>query len=119
MNISFKPQFVHKILDRTKIHTVRQDEKERWQTDTLMHMIVNPRTPQQVLFNRAVCYSVQEIEIPHFPFWIQIKVDGRFLTESELMEFIKNDGFDTVEEFVEWFPVNFKGRLIHWTDKKY
>jgi len=30
-----------------------------------------------------------------------------------------NDGFDSVEQFFQWFDKDFKGKLIHWTDYEY
>jgi len=38
-----------------------------------------------------------------------------------------NDGFDSLEEFIEWFSISFKkkgiqkmkGQVIHWTDQLY
>jgi hypothetical protein len=30
-----------------------------------------------------------------------------------------NDGFDTVDEFFQWFNEDFTGKIIHWTDLKY
>jgi hypothetical protein len=31
----------------------------------------------------------------------------------------RKDGFDTLEDFLDWFSEDFTGKLIHWTDLKY
>lgn len=37
MILSFKPQFRQKILDGTKIHTIRDDPNDRWQAGKIIH----------------------------------------------------------------------------------
>lgn len=54
-----------------------------------------------------------------------ITVDGHDLDYAETDTFIKNDGFESAEDFFNWFspvcgPNNFaRLRLIHWTDFRY
>jgi hypothetical protein len=31
----------------------------------------------------------------------------------------RHDGFDSVNDFLDWFSEDFTGKLIHWTDLKY
>lgn len=69
---------------------------------------------------------------PHFVFPIQygtkieyygpylaIIVDGNPLPLDEMKAIAKNDGFDSLADFLTWFNKDFTGRIIHWTDKKY
>lgn len=51
-----------------------------------------------------------------------IKVNNVSLNESQMNEFIKNEGFESREEFIneyELFVFPVKGFLIHWTKTKY
>ena len=49
-----------------------------------------------------------------------IIVDRLLLVSEKLNQFIKNDGFNSISEFQEWFNSRyFKGKLIHWTGLSY
>lgn len=63
----------------------------------------------------------QKILIDHIPgtLMVKIKIDGRMLNNHETEELIRNDGFDSVDDFDRWFQEDFYGDLIHWTDKRY
>jgi hypothetical protein len=37
----------------------------------------------------------------------------------EFFNLMKNDGFESAEQFFNWFNGYFKGKIIHWTDLKY
>jgi len=43
----------------------------------------------------------------------------RLLSEIELEQLAKNDGFNSVEDFWNWFTEDFKGQIIHFTDFRY
>ena len=64
--------------------------------------------------------SVQEIEFRELDkdHYI-IVVDGRTLGGNDIRKLSINDGFDCEKDFLEYFPVGFKGKLIHWTDLRY
>lgn len=44
MILSFKEQFIPKILDGTKIHTIREDKKNRWEAGKKIHFATGVRT---------------------------------------------------------------------------
>lgn len=44
MILGFKPQFVQPIIDRTKIHTIREDKHNRWVPGKVIHMATGVRT---------------------------------------------------------------------------
>ena len=59
---------------------------------------------------------------------VTLKIGNLFIDTPELLEMIAiNDGFDSLEEFIEWFSIRFKkkgiqkmkGQVIHWTDQLY
>jgi hypothetical protein len=137
MIISFKPQFVPKILAGTKIHTLREDKTNRWQTGRKMHMYTGRYTATDRQFiKEAECVSVQYVEVnaklkliyigrmEHVVIYRQ-RLDSTYfqrvreLTEAQALQFARNDGFDTLEDFWQWFTTTKTLKLIHWTDKRY
>lgn len=135
MILSFKKQFVEKILSGEKIHTIREDKPGRWVADKLIHFATGVRTAKYHCYMEDTCKSVQSIQIQYF-LWeyesskdnmrvlvnggLFYNVDRKFATGSEQMELLaKNDGFDSIEEFFKWFDSDFEGVIIHWTDFRY
>lgn len=113
-----------------KIHTIRDDEKDRWQPGTKIDFFINCRQKNMFRFAPSITVvSVQLIEIVYYtdrevllndlPPKKRVAIDGNILKEAEILQLAQNDGFDTVEEFFEYFNEDFTGKLIHWTDKKY
>lgn len=66
-----------------------------------------------------VYYTDREVLLNDLPPKKRVAIDGNILKEAEILQLAQNDGFDTVEEFFEYFNEDFTGKLIHWTDKKY
>ena len=122
-----KDQFVYEVKSGRKIHTIRTDQNKRWREGMKIHFWKgNPRNPSKnpYPFGEEVCRGVQEITIERTQKLegVIVHVDGRKLSEVEVDELCKNDGL-SFREFRLWFvppksPV-FKGRIIHWTEKKY
>lgn len=116
-----------------KIHTLRGDEKNRWTKGKNIDFFINCRQKNMFRFAPTIpVVSVQKVEITlmHWArFGIRyetkqgkvftIKVDDNYLNDSMFEEFAQNDGFDTVEEFFQYFNEDFEGKIIHWTDKRY
>lgn len=122
MVIGFKPQFVDKILNGTKIHTIREDQYGRWHPGMTMHMATGVRTKNYKQFHEAKCISVQEISIfsKYKEVWLFDEWEKVYrLTNIQVETLAKNDGFDTVEDFWNWFNGAFYGKIIHWTDFQY
>lgn len=137
MVLGFKKQFVDKILSGSKIHTIREDPKNRWKWPNVIHFATGVRTKNYHQFKEGQCKSVQEIQM----FWyrrdfetiFRVYIDGKSfgtivinkghednpIITGDLEALALNDGFDSLEEFMKWFKDDFKGKLIHWTDKKY
>ncbi|HBG39927.1 MAG TPA: hypothetical protein DDW85_00770 [Porphyromonadaceae bacterium] len=130
MIIGFKERFKNLILTGTKIHTIREDKHNRWCAGRILHMATGVRTKRYECFKEAVCISIQDIEIT----WddcIVVSIDGKtfaLLTkydeafdigERELLELARNDGFESITDFLSFFKGDFTGKIIHWTDLKY
>ena len=118
--------FKEKILEGVKIHTIRADNADRWKVNRSIQMCYRGKN-YSVLdeFNKGLphlqcCTGIQEIEINTTGKHAIIKIDGRQIGLAEHLLLAKNDGFDDVHEFYRWFSmVEFKGKLIHWTDFRY
>ena len=107
---------------RAKLHTIREDGKNRWKAGMNIHFVVGNRTPKRFQFAPVVkCVSTQKIEIipGYYLGETVVKVDGRKLSFSEIQQLAWNDGFTNFVEFAIYFNDGFKGKIIHWTNLKY
>lgn len=113
-----------------KIHTIREDKKNRWKVGTKIDFFINCRQKDMFRFAPVLpVVSIQEIEIEwhkrnrsNIRFWykdVTVSLNGMHLNCEQCIELAKNDGFDTIEDFFDYFNKNFKGKIIHWTDFKY
>lgn len=119
-----------------KLHSIRADKKGRWKPGMKIHMVINNRTKKRLQFAPVLeVKSVQEFQVVYFSeknkiravvyidgvlqgeaFWINCQFKFASITLERLA---KNDGFDSVNLFFEWFDKDFTGKIIHWTDHKY
>jgi hypothetical protein len=60
MILGFKPQFKEPILKGTKIHTLRDDEQERWRVGMTIHFATGVRTKYYNCFKQDKCKSTQQ-----------------------------------------------------------
>ena len=112
--------------EKAKLHTIREDKKNRWKPGTDIHFIINNRTPQRYQFAPILkCVSTQKFEIfwqdlDLYPLAIpQVYVDGVWLIGQQLQNLAINDGFNCLDDFFLYFNKNFTGKIIHWTNFKY
>ena len=109
--------FEEKIINGTKIHSVRWDDHDRWKSGCKIHFCTGVRTSKYNCFHEGVCKNTQKITIDSG----RIIVEGTYLSDEEVKQFAKNDGFDSVDDFWWWFDQYspFIGKIIHWTDLLY
>lgn len=123
MILGFKDQFVQKILDGTKIHTIRTDINNRWEKDKPIHFATKVRTPEYNQFKKGECTGTQIINL--YPitqtilFYDNSVNSWVSLNKNEISGLAKHDGFDTVKDFWKFFKTELAGKIIHWTDFKY
>ena len=77
-----------------------------------IHFATGVRTPEYFCFKYGTVWRVEAITID--PIQRQVFVGGVQLLPVQIVDLSWNDGFDTVEEFWEWFNKPFSGVLIHW-----
>jgi hypothetical protein len=126
---------------RSKIHTIRRDEMDRWKQGNKIHMAVRNRTPDRFQFAPVVnCTGIETIKIKWFygvgnslklcrvfvgskeigcGVWNKHHESNPIFTGNELVELVKNDGFDSIQDFFAWFNEDFTGKIIHWTPFRY
>jgi len=133
MIIGFKERFVDKIKSGTKIHTIREDKHDRWSEGRKIYLATGVRTKNYQQFAEKTCTGTQKISIRYYDNKqrVRITIDDRFFGTafydqgrisyyvSELEDLARNDGFDSVDEFFQWFHKDFAGKIIHWTQLKY
>lgn len=114
MILEFKPQFKAPILNGTKIHTIRKDVENLFYYGLYLDLYTSEGHSKRI-FHFAKCHSIQEIEIINK----QVFIEGNLLSNAMMLTLAFNNGFNSLEEFFEWFNKIFVGKIIHFTDFKY
>lgn len=114
-----------------KLHTIRRDEKDRWKAGNKINPVIKPNGRFSAGFQFAPtfpCISTQKIEMVYETNAPNIYIDKQpfyyhtrrnTFGKDKMLELAINDGFNSVEDFFAYFNTDFKGKLIHWTDKRY
>lgn len=119
---------------KPKLHTLREDKKNRWRAGMKIHPVINNRSKNQLQFSPTMlCKRKQKVLIEWRGTSIIIRFSTRTYIEfntaaawdksnvnfARLKQFSENDGFDTLEDFLQYFSAGLDGKIIHWTDLKY
>lgn len=123
MILGFKKSmgFKEKILSFSKKHTIREDKHDRWKQGRMIQFAYGVRTKQFEKFAEMPCLGIQKIKITWIliqgdKYRIDVEVDGKDIGYEGTQILATNDGFDSIEEFLEWFNKDFEGKIIHWTN---
>lgn len=135
MVLSFKEQFKEKILRGEKIHTIRK--KGRWEPGRKIHAATGVRSKNYNCFFESVCVSTQDISIKYLKhsnivrIFVDLEKFGEIFYSKRgekiyyldadfcISELSRNDGFGSIQAFLNWFNCDFEGEIIHWTNKRY
>jgi hypothetical protein len=117
--------FVDKILSGVKIHSMR--EGSRWRIGMPIQFSTGVRTKDYKQFKEGRCSFIQYVTLIPEHKRIMMGTPSKSwrpsnysMSDDAIAQLAKNDGFDTVEDFWEWFGGEKKTyQLIHWTDFKY
>lgn len=121
---------------KPKLHTIRKDKSNRWKPGMNIHMVIHNRTKKRFQFAPVVpVISTQTIEIKYErnkhltkasviidgikqgdALWSNCQLKASSFTLDKIAE---NDGFDSVNDFFDWFSEDFTGKIIHWTNHMY
>lgn len=123
MLLTFKKEFVPKILSGKKIHTIRKGH--RWKTGMRAHLWCgNPRNvsvnpypflcaPYVWVVNIEVYSSLRSFRVAcRSNDGIHYKDFSDVVADTDVFGIATNDGFDSVDAFWSWFPEYFEGQLI-------
>ena len=127
MKLQFKEDFVPAIKKGIKKHTIRTDKHNQWHMGAELDFY----TSKEGVFKSGSIVSIQPVSI----FIIDnpakkdlvVMIDGSAKLASLMPEFIKNEGFESFEDFENFFipkvfaakKQEYIGKLIHWTSKRY
>lgn len=113
------------IMQGKKIHTLRDDENNRWDASRRIDMCYHCRQPNMEVFHRTPCTGTQKIIMRYHPTSknsLVITVDKIQVSAYEIDLIIRNDGL-TLERFIQWFfggkTGYWQGKIIHWTGLRY
>lgn len=100
-----------------KIHTMREDVKNRWRVGMGMQLCYGVRTKQFEMWADTECKAIQIVNIKYSGSAIpEITIDGRLCHALEIVMLAINDGFDSLDDFLAWFDKDGEYKLLHWTD---
>lgn len=138
MLLGFKKRFVNPIQIGTKVFTMRTPRKKEPKIGETLYMYTALRTKFcEKISDKEKLISKQKVVLfirkdPSNTYLINIKVDDRFLSENEIVEFVKFDGFtDRLDFATYWLAEQSKVHkkkvtairgtlnLYHWTDLRY
>ena len=120
MVLGFKKRFVEPILNGTKIHTIREDKRNRWKVGNKIHFATGVRTKSYNQFAEGEVSEIFHIRVYYYPEGPAVDIypwdcsSLLCLTEDQVEELAKNDGFNSTEDFFDWFDKDFEGKLICW-----
>lgn len=117
----FKPQFAELVERGLKLQTVRPVPKRMPKPGDALSLRawsgLPYRSPQRVLMEAVVTY-VYPVRIFHSG----IIQNGQRLSDGHVRRFAEADGFDGVEEMLNWFEevhgLPFDGIVIYWKPKE-
>lgn len=116
-----------------KFHTIRRGNKYK-AGDIVSPISVDQNGNEFQFAPEMEIISIQDISIRYEKMasgeWVHIVIGGingmdlpYFFTEdynnSRLEAFIKNDGFESPEQFFKYFNEDFEGQILHFTDLRY
>lgn len=111
--------------DKGKIHTIRRDEKNRWNNKKYIHFSIWKGRPyHSEAFNFAPviqCTGKERIKISYWSSLPKplVMIGDTVINMKAIEQLAFNDGFDSVEDFFSWFDSDFDGWIIHWTPFRY
>lgn len=139
MLLGFKQRFADKILDGSKVFTMRKERKIQPKIGETLHMYTALRTKHTKVITKThklVSTQIVEVNIADSPKQLQVKiqVDGRVLGQLETEMFVICDGFNDVPDFARYWIEDSTGKkykptlsykvtasvtLYHWTALKF
>lgn len=102
-----------------KRHTIRADRRRHARPGEIVQLYCGQRTRSCYLIGTARCTRVERIRLG-FIGSLSVTIAGRRLNPTEIEDFVRDDGFKSVAEFMEFWrvmhdaPASWQGVVIHW-----
>jgi hypothetical protein len=118
---NFKKQFVEKILDGRKPHTIRRRRKHPTKVGDVLYLYTGLRTKNAVKFAEVRCCKILPIRVLR---GAGVFLDGRELSIVETDIFARKDGFSDGWDFFDFFDqypfevLNSQLEVIYWEPKE-
>lgn len=125
---------ISKLEIKPKLHTIREDKNNRWKVGTKIDFFINARQKNMFRFAPVLpVVSTQVFEInwhsSNEKLFVRVYIDGKsfaridfdkeLYVSGQMLDFVNSDGFDTIEDFFDYFDKDYVGKIIHWTDLEY
>ncbi len=114
-------KFMRRIIDGTKIWTIRADRGNRWKPGRSIQLWMHsPRNVRKnpFQFGTATAARVVQIKISKENWHVLILLENaKAWQKMDFTRIATNDGFDDAQEFFDWFG-EFEGKLILWENLK-
>ena len=117
---------------KPKLHTIREDKNSRWKVGTKIDFFINARQKNMYRFAPVLpVVRIQNFEIVYETSFYRKRHPVVFINnvmfydavghrnEYKMLDFVNSDGFDTIEDFFDYFDKDYVGKIIHWTDLEY
>jgi len=119
--LNFKTAFAPMVEAGIKTQTIRKPRKRPWRRGDRVHLYTGLRTQECRKLGEGEVLEVRRLLIAadgRARFQQKGQLFPRYMSAQELHEFAQADGFDTTEEFVEFFRSHyglpFTGDVIYW-----
>jgi len=113
MILQFKKRFVEKVLNGSKLNTIRANKGSRWKVGSIIHFWQgSPRNPSAEPYQFGLGKVTKILPIKINPKANIVLLDGKQVKDLE--SFARADGFESWAEMFKFFPVNFSGSIIYW-----
>lgn len=121
MNVKFDV-FIDKILSGEKRQTIRKDGK-KWENVKVGDKLTLYTELGTIKLGEAEVESIDNIDIESsLRIFSRIRINDKYLLMREMRELALNDGFSTIDAFLEFFHDHygeeFKGKIIKWKNFK-
>jgi len=111
---NFKKEFVVKLLDGDKIQTIRKKRKYPTKIGDTLYLYTGLRSKDSRLLRTVKCSSMADVVIDRDG----VRFDGMMLHPLSAERLAVDDGFDTLEEMMDFFErvhgLPFEGEVIFW-----
>ena len=119
--LNFSEQFADTVASGAKRQTIRACAHcLPGDTASLRRWAGAPYRSPHVLIGEATCSEVVPVVFRDGVFGIDVVVDGEVLTQRETQRFARDDGFQTIDEMLDFFRQHhglpFRGDLVTWGD---